>query len=321
MKKMLIAAIAAVAAFTPANAADIGSTKDVPAIYPVNTSVNWSGFYIGGQIGYGNANHNLTVVERHDAYCFDQFGGQLSGEGDNQVNTTTAPADSFNPVGFGTKTDVRGLPFAFNAEGTCTNSAGEGEIPTTGGIGAIDSVAVNGNSRDVANLDGLNSHGMIGGGTLGFDYARDRFLIGVFGSYDFASMKSSGNIGDVASFDVEKGDEWSVGARAGVIAGNRTLIYLLAAYTETDYDFSGRLGDDSASRTVDFTGVTVGGGIEYAATNNIFVGLQYTHTFFDEETVASEPNASGLPGHRFELRDDLDEDKIMFTVKAKGSLF
>lgn len=302
-------ALLVAAGVTSARAADIRDTGVFSAAQSAG-AVNWTGFYIGGQIGYGNANHNLSVIEKHDRYCFDQFGNQLSG--DPAVNSTVAPEDSFNP--FVNKWDA---PFAFNAEGTCENTPATETSPALGGVFADDSIPVDVASREAASLDGLNSHGIIGGGRLGFDYAAGRFLFGVYGSYDFSGMESSGSVGDFASFSVDKGDEWSLGARAGVVAGNRTLLYILAAYAQTEYEFAGRLGDDAASRDIEFNGVTVGGGIEYALSSNIFLGLEYQHTFYGEETIARANLDTGLPGHRLELRDDLDEDKIMATIKFK----
>src|SRR5690606_25576434 len=36
--------------------------------------VNWSGFYVGGAIGYGNANHDLTARRYNGDYCYDTHG-------------------------------------------------------------------------------------------------------------------------------------------------------------------------------------------------------------------------------------------------------
>jgi opacity protein-like surface antigen len=317
MRKTALAALGLIAALAagPASAADIlGSTKDgTPDTYSSPGVVNWTGFYIGGAVGYGNANHNLTVLEKHDSYCFDQFGNQLSG--DPAVNSTVAPVDSFNPIGFGIEETSRGLPFAFNALGTCANSAGEGDATALGGIGADDSIALDAASRKVGELDGANSSGIVGDVRLGYDLAYRRFLVGVFGTYGFSGMETSASIAGLGSASIEKGDEWSLGVRAGVIVAPRTLAYILAAYTQTEYEFG--IAGAGGSKDVTFDGVTVGGGIEFALAGNVFLGIEGTHTFYGEETVARFDTGSGLPGHRFELNDEIGETKIMGTLKIK----
>jgi outer membrane immunogenic protein len=326
LKKSAISILAVLAGISSARAADPfdrGGLKDTPATAG-ERAVSWSGFYIGGQIGYGNANHDLTVQRYNGAYCWDQFGNQLS----NDVNSTklddsTALTDglnfNFGPDSFiksnsGATNDgdpVGGLVYGRNDDGDCTDTISN-QTPAVN-----DSIAVDPSSRNIANLDGLNSHGIIGGVQVGADYQMGRFVAGVFGSYNLSAMKSEGSLADFdAGFEVEKGDEWSLGGRVGFLATPRTMVYALAAYTQTEYDFSGYIGTDVGKKTVDFDGVTVGGGIEVALTNNVFLGAEYTHTFYGEETIF-DTGASDVGGFGHRVIDDLDEDKIMATLKVK----
>lgn len=287
MKKTIVAALAAALMSSGAYAADVfgkGSTKD-GAGFEGPVAVNWSGIYIGGALGYGNANHELTL-QRYNAgtYCFDKDG----------TSVATAPLDPTRPSGGDTK--------PLNTDGTCDT----------------DEVLVNPSTRDSASLDGLNTSGLVGDVRLGGDLQRGRFVFGVFGTYGFNDMTSSGNIGDDISFGIEKGDEWSLGARAGLLVNNRTLAYILAAYTQSEFEFGGRIGDESASKTVDFSGITVGGGVEFAVTNNIFLGVEGTHTFYGEETLwdsGTEEGCTVCRGKR--LTDEIGETKVMGTLKIK----
>lgn len=291
---------------TSANAADIyGGLKDGPAGVEQVPAYNWTGLYIGGSVGYGNANHDLTVERFNGAYCYD---------------LVTLPA-SFDPTN---KKDIKGsIPGSTNDDLGGIYNPGDAGCQAAANGKAAD-IFVDPSSKDIANLDGLNSHGIVGDIRLGYDQQiGNRFLVGVFGSYGFSGMETSGNIlGDVAGFDIEKGDEWSIGARAGILVNPRTLAYILAAYTATDYEFSGFIGNSSGSTTVDFDGITVGGGVEFALTQNVYLGIEGTHTFYGEETVlSSEPDPVGGFGTR--LKDDLSETKVMGTVKVKlnGGLF
>lgn len=178
-------------------------------------------------------------------------------------------------------------------------------------------------SVDILTLDGLNSSGFVGGVNGGFDQQFGRFVVGVFGSYDWTNMETElGIFPGVGgpTYTLEKEDEWSVGVRGGFLVNQRTLVYLLAAYTETEYSLNGP-GVDAAgpalNKEVTFAGVTAGGGIEFAITQNVYAGLEYTHFFGDEENWLDTCNAvANCPGG-LRVSDDLSEDKIMATLKFK----
>jgi opacity protein-like surface antigen len=289
------------------------SLKD-DANYAAGGTVNWTGFYIGGSLGYGNANHDLSVQRYNGSYCYDDVGQQAS----------VPPLDPTDPSAvFGSAFAVDPVP----ASGLCTDA----RIPTMNDPnGSSDAALVGPSSRETATLDGVNSAGLVGDGRVGFDFARGRFLFGVFGSYGFSNMEanaSGSGTGDISNPDVsleltniEKTEEWSVGARAGLIVAPRTLAYILAAYTQASYDFNGNLTDAAGtrgfSRETTFDGVTVGGGVEFALTQNIFLGIEGTHTFYGKETVL-DTGSSALGGFGEKIEDDLDETKVMGTLKIK----
>jgi outer membrane immunogenic protein len=106
---------------------------------------------------------------------------------------------------------------------------------------------------------------------------------------------------------IEKGDEWSIGARAGLLVNDRTLAYILAAYTQTEYSF----GDTD----ITFDGVTVGGGVEFALTQNVFLGVEGTHTFYGEELLGDTNDGNDASGLR--AYDEIGETKVMGTLKIK----
>jgi outer membrane immunogenic protein len=178
-------------------------------------------------------------------------------------------------------------------------------------------------SVDILTLDGLNSSGFVGGVNGGYDQQIGRFVVGVFGSYDWTNMETElGIFPGVGgpTYTMEKEDEWSVGLRGGFLVNQRTLVYLLAAYTETEYSLNGP-GVDKAgpalNKEVTFTGVTAGGGIEFAITQNIYAGLEYTHFFGDEENWLDTCNGVAKCPGGLRVSDDLSEDKIMATLKFK----
>lgn len=257
MKLSSLAAGVALSALmvTGAVAADVytgdKSLKD-DSNYASGEVVNWTGFYIGVQGGYGNANHKLSAEE----YCVT-----------------------------------------------------DGNEPNVDALGTI---------------DGINSHGAIGGGRVGYDFSRGRFLAGIFAEYNFSAMETEVTIpGDPGiKVGLEKDNEWSVGGRLGYLLAPRTLVYVLAAYTQTDYNVTGFEGvaleeGQFLKRSATFDGVSVGGGLEVALTGNVFLGLEYTHTFYGKETIFDAGYAWDGGRHGTRVDDELDEDKVMATLKLK----
>lgn len=94
------------------------------------------------------------------------------------------------------------------------------------------------------------------------------------------------------------------------------MAYVLAAYTEADYEFA-FIGADGGSKDVTFGGVTIGGGIEHALTNTIFVGAEGTYTRFEGEELLGDLAYNEDANRGLSLTDDLSELKVMGTLKIK----
>ncbi len=69
----LAAGLAALLSSGAAMGADInGSLKDGADVFSAPKEVNWTGFYIQGHGGYGNANHNLSVQDYYKDFCLSK---------------------------------------------------------------------------------------------------------------------------------------------------------------------------------------------------------------------------------------------------------
>jgi len=309
---LVAAGFLASTALSPAQASDI-LTDPSTAYVQGNAAparANFSGFYIGGAIGYGNANHDLSVRDYFKDYCDSGF------YEDADIDDLTPPTLK---VGEEQKDESNAFEdlnrfFKFGGDDleNCTPPVTNADLK--GGYAPIG--VVPGDSREVANLDGLNSTGIVGDFRIGYDQqVGNRFLVGVFGSYGLTSMEADGEIVGVGDFTLERGDDWSIGVRAGALVNDRTLLYILAAYTETEYDLNVTVGPDSFSKTTDFSGVTVGGGVEFALASNVFLGLEGTHTFYDDETILDLYDPASNEG--ISVHDELGETKVMATIKLK----
>lgn len=170
-------------------------------------------------------------------------------------------------------------------------------------------------------VNGLDTSGLTGGGQIGFDMARGRFLFGVFGSYDLSSAETTVSLAGTEIKAIEKGDEFSLGARLGYLVAPRTMAYVLAAYTQSEFSFTGA-GDTAGipngkTKDVTFDGLTVGGGVEFALTGNVFLGLEGTHTFYGEETIADFHDNEERSRSGIRATDEIGETRIMGTLKVK----
>jgi opacity protein-like surface antigen len=274
------------------------STKD--EIVSSGGVVNWSGLYVGGAVGYGNANHDLSVHDYFKDYCAEKTDTSVGFDDSSSERKATLANLKLDPTFSGTSCETLSK--------TSPNSFPAGTA-----------VTVPGDSQEIGRLDGMNTDGLVGDVRIGYDLAMGRLVGGVFASYGFSAMdgNASLNLGPIgATASLEKGDEWSVGARLGYIVAPRTLAYILAAYTQTDYDFNVSVGAKNLiSTNTTFDGITVGGGVEFALAQNVFFGIEGTHTFYGEEALYDSYDPKKNEGVK--INDDLGETKVMGTLKLK----
>ena len=179
-----------------------------------------------------------------------------------------------------------------------------------------------------------NPSGVIGGGHVGFNYqfpgwslfSSSGIVIGVEGSVDGSSLSkttvvalpgvfgASGTLTAQSSLDIQG----SIRGRLG-IAWDRVLIYATGGVAfggiNTDFELSGvdEAGVPvfaSTSRSNSRTGWTVGGGIEYALTNNWSIGAEYRFTDF-----GSINRGAVLPdGGFFSAQRRLEENQVQGRI-------
>src|SRR5262249_7210375 len=120
-------------------------------------------------------------------------------------------------------------------------------------VHAKDEANVNINNNFFVNLtksDDLGDAALFGTVEAGFDWQVDSFVIGVLANYDFgkASMDSkttasdtffdnnNNRFSDSATFKDQwkVGDTWAIGARAGFLAMDNALLYVMGGYTQAD---------------------------------------------------------------------------------------
>ena len=128
---------------------------------------------------------------------------------------------------------------------------------------------------------GSPSGGLVGG-TLGYNYQIGQFVVGLEGDWDWADLNRNGTIlGNAYSNKIDQ--MVTARARAG-IALDRALLYVTGGYAGAE-DRVSVPGAAIASNDWRSGGV-IGGGIEYAFTNNISAKAEYLYAPFQAKTYA-----------------------------------
>ncbi len=152
-----------------------------------------------------------------------------------------------------------------------------------------------------------NNSGVIGGAHVGYNLQLSQFVIGLEGDVDGSSLSKTvyGDplIGAYTAFPTfvpttisgNLGVQGSIRGRVGY-AWDRILIYATGgvAFGGFNGSISTPFGYDSTSTTR--VGWTVGGGLEYAVTNNWSIRAEYRYTNFGTSNVYASNSYGNLPG-------------------------
>jgi outer membrane immunogenic protein len=217
-RRLLIASVGAIALAGSAFAADLPS-RPPPVYVPPAPIFTWTGFYLGGHIGYAWGNANTTLG--------DNFGDYVS--------------------------------FSRNFDGA------------------------------------------IGGGHVGYNVQFSQFVIGLEGDVDGSAIHGTGYrtpfIGNLLFVPTQVNQ--SVGVQASIrgrigYAWDRVLLYATGgvAFATVNGSITTPFGYDSASNTR--TGWTVGGGLEYAVSNNWLLRAEYRYAQYGTSNIYAS-NSYALP--------------------------
>jgi outer membrane immunogenic protein len=151
---------------------------------------------------------------------------------------------------------------------------------------------------------GSPNGGLIGG-TVGYNYQIGQFVLGAEASLDWADLNKNRTFVDGSSTSLKVDSLGNVLARVGW-AWDRTLFYVAGGYAGGDVHASsyndtvnGLFGGSSGWQS----GYAVGGGVEYAVTNNISVKGEYLFSQLEGKTYYGGPDAvkAGLDISTFKL--------------------
>jgi outer membrane immunogenic protein len=124
-----------------------------------------------------------------------------------------------------------------------------------------------------------NPSGVIGGAQIGYNLQLGPWVAGLEGDVSGLTVSQSKYVGLGYNDNIKSNIQGSIRLRAGY-AIDRILLYATggAAFAGIKTSYTSPFGYDSISRTR--TGWTVGGGVEYAVTNNWTIRAEYRYSDF-----------------------------------------
>lgn len=139
----------------------------------------------------------------------------------------------------------------------------------------------------------IDAQGFLGGVHAGYNLQSDNLVLGIEGDVEFSDIDGDTDIvleeGDPALARQEKKYDWlaSLRLRAGY-AVDRVLFYATGGVAFADVDMSFKLTDGSfnESETEAAFGITVGGGLEYALTDNLTLRAEYRYTDLEDTSFS-----------------------------------
>ncbi|MET0179266.1 MAG: outer membrane beta-barrel protein [Novosphingobium sp.] len=166
--------------------------------------------------------------------------------------------------------------------------------------------------NDTTDSDDQSIDGLLYGIGAGFDFAVGRLVLGVEGEYTDSTAKTTYDNGDFEGFgfgSVKTGRDLYVGARAGVLATPKTLVYGKAGYTNARFDVLANDGTTELSSNFDTDGWRVGAGVEQAIGSNTFAKVEYRYSNYNEGEV---DYPVGADSDRFDI--DLDRHQVVGSI-------
>ncbi|ACK49860.1 porin [Methylocella silvestris BL2] len=193
-----------------------------------------------------------------------------------------------------------------------------GQIGYAWGNGSANFGDANGNFVNFGN----SGNGVIGGAHVGYNLQLNQFVVGLEGSVDGTSLsKTYSGTAFVPGFGVaginlhtSADIQGSIRGRVGY-AWDRVLVYATGgvAFAGVKASLSTPFSYDSSSTTK--VGWTVGGGLEYAVTNNWSIRAEYRYSNFGNATLYPASLAGVDAGPFVNRKFNINQVQVGFSYK------
>jgi outer membrane immunogenic protein len=141
-----------------------------------------------------------------------------------------------------------------------------------------------------------NETGLTYGGVVGYDYQSGKAVFGVEGEIDGSTAKDcASNV--IAAGDrvcVKAGRDLYAGVRAGVVVGNKALLYVKGGYANGRITGTYTAGGVTSKDSGNSDGWRVGTGVELPVANNFLVRAEYRYTNYSDTDLARHQGVIGF---------------------------
>lgn len=131
--------------------------------------------------------------------------------------------------------------------------------------------------------------GWFGTVQIGADYQFDRWVVGIFGDYDFSNIK--GTIGELSGpglVPFKQSSAWAGGGRIGYLVTPQILSYFNGGYSNAQFDLGAETGGFTGVTWADqdFSGYFLGSGTEIMIAPGWSVKTEYRYASYSSKTIA-----------------------------------
>ena len=157
----------------------------------------------------------------------------------------------------------------------------------------------------------MEDNGFVVGAHAGYDFQVDRWVLGVVGDINFTDLSDTSAIpafATINSYDVDR--TYSIRGRLGYLVNDSVLAYATGGWAFADVEYTNQFGASTQTINETMDGYVIGGGIEWAASDQISAYVEYTHADYGDNFT---PIAPPLAPHTFEL----EVDQVVFGISFR----
>lgn len=185
------------------------------------------------------------------------------------------------------------------------------------GVTGYDSVRAGSSVDDDTNVDNDQSaEGIIYGAAVGYDIDMGGVVIGPEAEFTFSSADTDFENGDFEGFgfgNVSAERDLYLGARVGAKVGESALAYVKGGYTNATFNTRNNDGTTEFRDGYDVDGYRIGGGVEVALSQNMFLNAEYRYSNYSRAEVDFEGTVPDTD--RFDI--DLDRHQVAVGVGVR----
>lgn len=174
-------------------------------------------------------------------------------------------------------------------------------------------------SSKFSEVDGslkIKPDGFLGGVYAGYNFdTGSDFILGIDGDVTYNGLKDTAHDYDEDFLDasLESKLRWSGAVRARVgLAYDRVMPYLAGGVAFGDVKNTVKFDGDTYSHSKTRTGWTVGAGVDYAATDNLIMRLEYRYTDYGRKDFSGN-----VAGFDFDTRNKFTVNEVRLGIAYK----